>query len=204
MIKRKLFALLLLVPTLLYADAEQALNSFLTEVTTLRADFSQEVVRPGGEASQRSGGRFLLSRPGRFRWDYLTPYRQEIVSDGSRLWFYDTDLEQITVKPLEEGLGSTPALLLTGSERLDERFRVTPLSGSGGIDWVELVPLTESNFSSIRLAFQQQRLHTMEVIDGLGQITRIHFTAVERNPQLDQGLFDFTPPPGVDLLGDPG
>ena len=183
-------------------EATDALHAFFDEVRSLRADFSQELFDRTKGQLQHSSGSLAIQRPGKFRWDYLRPYRQEIVADGEKLWFYDTDLEQVTVKALEEGLGSTPAYLLTGDEPLESRFAVREIDPLGGWLRVELTPKEqEGNFETIRLSFEAGELVLMEVIDGFGQTTRFHFSAVERNPLLDGDLFQFVPPPGVDVLG---
>ena len=183
-------------------EATDALHAFFNDVRSLRADFNQELFDRTKGQLQHSSGTLAIQRPGKFRWDYLRPYRQEIVADGEKLWFYDTDLEQVTVKALEEGLGSTPAYLLTGDEPLESRFRITEIAPIGEWLRVELTPLEqEGNFDTIRLSFERGELVSMEVIDGFGQTTRFRFSAIERNPALEADLFHFVPPPGVDVLG---
>ncbi|GAB6040027.1 outer membrane lipoprotein chaperone LolA [Endothiovibrio diazotrophicus] len=183
-------------------EATDALHAFFDQVHSLRAKFTQELFDRQKGALQHASGTVAIQRPGRFRWDYLQPYRQQIVADGEKLWFYDTDLEQVTVKPLEEGLGSTPAFLLTGGEALESRFDIVEIAPLGGAQRVELTPKErEGQFDTIRLTFKGESLTLMEVVDSFGQTTRIAFSDVERNPSLPAGLFRFVPPPGVDVLG---
>ena len=200
--------LLLIHSQAVAGEAGEALRAFFREVQSLRAEFSQQLLNRDNGTLQRSSGTVWLQRPGRFRWDYLEPYRQEIVADGERLWFYDTDLEQVTVKALEEGLGTTPAFLLTGDQALEERFAIIelePLEGSGAKDAtqrVELTPLqTEGNFERIRLSFSDGELSAMEIVDSFSQVTRIEFSDLRRNPSIEPERFRFVPPPGVDVLG---
>lgn len=184
-------------------EATDTLHAFFSEVRALRAAFVQELFDRQKGQLQHSSGVLAIQRPGKFRWDYLRPYHQEIVADGERLWFYDTDLEQVTVKRLEEGIGSTPAFLLTGDEALESRFQISEIDPLAGLLRVELTPLEqESNFESIRLSFEGRDLALMEVIDSFGQTTRFHFSALERNPVIAADTFHFVPPPGVDVLGE--
>ena len=184
-------------------EGERATRAFFEQVQSLRAHFTQELVQAGSGTLQRSSGEVVLQRPGRFRWDYREPFRQVIVADGERLWFYDTDLEQVTVKDLEEGLGGTPAALLTSRRPLDESFKLAELPAVDGLARAELRPKArDGNFESIQLGFRGGELESMEIIDSFGQLTRLGFSAVERNPKLDPALFRFTPPAGVDVIGD--
>ena len=145
----------------------------------------------------------MMQRPGKFRWDYLEPYKQLIVSDGSKIWIYDTELEQVTVKPIESGLSDTPALLLSGDKPLDQAFVITDLGENGGLEWVELMPkVSDTSFERVRLGFGKDDLQGMELVDNFGQTTRLDFTNLKRNPAVEQSLFAFTPPPGVDVIGE--
>ncbi len=180
------------------------LEAFLAEIRTLRARFVQEIVDEAGAPVQRSSGTVAVLRPGRFRWDYREPYRQLIVADGERLWIYDEDLAQVTVRPQAEALARTPLQILTGrAGRALEGFRVRELGLREGVEWVELSPAGdggEADFERILVGFDGPRLARMELVDAFGQTVRLRFEAVERNPQLDPSLFRFEPPPGVDVV----
>ncbi len=182
---------LFLFPALAFADP---LEAFLKDLHTLEAAFVQVVTDEGGEVLERSEGKVWLKRPGRFRWEYQRPYRQLILADGRRLWIYDPDLEQVTVKPLS-ALGETPASLLASEEPL-EGFDVE-VEGS----WVLLRPRSrEMGFETLRLGFEGGELRAMVLRDALGHVTRIALRDVRRNPPLDDALFTFTPPPGADVI----
>lgn len=201
-------ALLLLVAMLapvsvLAGDATQRLHAFFSEVHTLSADFDQTVLDPNHRQIQSAQGRLYLQRPGRFRWDYTTPYKQLLVGDGKKVWFYDTELEQVTVKNQGAALGGSPALLLSGDRPLEQSFKITERGTQDGLDWLELSPKTkDTEFSSVRLGFRGDALEAMELTDGFGQTTHLHFTHERRNPPLDNALFKFDPPEGVDVVGD--
>jgi len=187
--------------TLLAGVAGDRLQQFLDGTRTLSADFIQHQqgeMRAGtGEAS----GHLLISRPGRFRWDYLTPYRQLIIADGERLWIYDSDLEQVTVKAQAEALGSSPAQLLSGTLDL-QGFAVVETGERDGVAWIEIKPQGDDNeFSEVHLGFSPEGLHAMRMRDNLGNDTLIYFSNLANNIAIEPGKFSFTPPAGVDVLG---
>jgi outer membrane lipoprotein carrier protein len=195
---------LLLSQSVLAADsASEKLTIFLQSVVTFKAQFEQVVLGPQGEVIETAPGKFILARPGKFRWDYLNPYPQEIVADGTRIWFYDVDLEQVTVQPQKEALTDTPATLLSGEMLPDEKYQVTDLTSDDGYAWVELIPKdAESNFQSVRFAFDDQGLRQMIMRDSFDQYTRLIFSDVSENMELDEKTFVFVPPEGVDVVGD--
>jgi len=184
-------------------EAATRVDAYLASVKTLSADFAQVVRNRDGQVVDRASGTLSLSRPNRFRWDYRQPYLQTIVADGERLWLYDSDLEQVTVRALEAGLGSTPAMLLSGSGKVTDAFTSVALERQGEWTWARLRPRQEgSDFDAVALAFDARgELAAMELRDKLGQATVIEFGNVRRNPSLDQALFRFEPPPGADVIG---
>jgi outer membrane lipoprotein carrier protein len=185
--------------------APELLRAFLAETVTLEARFSQVLLEADSEHSQVSEGRFYLHRPQRFRWDYTTPVPQLVVADGEHLWLYDPDLEQATVRRLDDGLSSTPAMLLSGNGSLEETFRIGAAYVEDGFDWVELAPRSgDADFAAMRVGFVDGLLASMELIDALGQTTIIRFEEVEVNLPLEASLFEFVPPPGADVIRDEG
>ena len=185
--------------------ATDRLNVFVKEVTTFKADFIQTVLDPQGEVVEEAKGQFLLERPGKFRWDYQEPYPQQIIADGERIWFYDTDLEQVTVQLQQEVLADTPATLLSGEDLPEDKYVVTDVPSDDGMAWVKLVPKeVESNFQTVTLAFDQYGLWQMVMQDSFGQRTRLVFHQVQENVTLNQDDFVFIPPEGVDVVGDSG
>jgi outer membrane lipoprotein carrier protein len=184
-------------------DAVARVEAYLGSLKTLSADFSQVVRDRDGRIVDRASGTLSLSRPNRFRWDYTKPYLQTIVADGERLWLYDSELEQVTVRALEAGLGSTPAMLLSGAGRIADAFESLGSERAGEWTWYRLRPKQSgSDFESVGLAFGTQgELAAMELRDKLGQTTVIEFGRLRRNPALDATLFRFDPPPGADVIG---
>ncbi len=170
------------------------------------ATFNQVVRSRDDQIVDRASGTLSLSRPDRFRWDYQQPYLQTIVADGRRLWLYDSDLGQVTVRDLEQGLGSTPAMLLSGAGKVGEAFVSVGVQRQGDWTWSRLRPKQDgSDFEQVSLAFDRSgELAAMELRDKLGQATVIEFGAVRRNPPLDERLFRFEPPPGADVIGRAG
>jgi outer membrane lipoprotein carrier protein len=189
-----------LMPELLLADR---VSDYFAGLETIQADFEQTVVDSHGDLVQDSGGRVWMQRPGRFRWDYRTPYRQLIVADGERLWTYDEDLEQATVKKMDAALSSTPAMLLSGYRPLAEVMDWQPDEDDDRFDWFRLKPRADdAAVETVRIAFENERLAMIEVVDGFGNHTRIRFSAMQRNQELDSGLFQLQLPPGTDIIGD--
>lgn len=184
-------------------EGTDRLQAFLDNVRTLEADFSQTLIDQRGRAVQSSSGSFMLNRPGLFRWDYRKPYEQEIVADGKRIWVYDSDLEQVTVKDQDEALGSSPAALLAGTEAVQQRFTIKELPEAEGLFWVELTPKqADGGFEQLRLGFGDQGLASMEMFDSLGQQTLFTFRNMIPNRPLKADLFRFQAPPGTDVIGE--
>lgn len=181
----------------------QHLKKFLEHSNSLQADFSQVQVDENGNPGKKSSGVFFLQRPGKFRWDYLKPYNQEIVSNGGKVWFYDKDLEQVTAKRLNDAIGSTPALLLSGEVALENNFTIEKQVFDEGIYWIKLVPKSEeSGFKYVLLGLDGDTLAGMELNDNFGQLTRIYFNNVKVGVKFPPTAFEFTPPAGVDTFED--
>lgn len=177
------------------------LKLILHSSSALYADFKQVNLDKLGHASQTSWGKFYLNRPGKFRWNYEKPFVQEIVSNGGKVWFYDADLEQVTIKKLDDSLGSTPALLLTGQVNVEEKFKLEDQGGEEGMNWIKLSPKDEeSGFKYILIGINKGQLGGMELSDNFGQLTRIYFSNIQLNPVLNDSLFNFKPPKGVDVF----
>jgi outer membrane lipoprotein carrier protein len=184
-------------------DAVSRLNEFVGEVTSFQAQFSQMVLDSEGNLIEEADGEFLLSRPGKFRWDYVTPYAQQIVADGQRIWFYDEDLEQITVKNQDAALADTPAGLLSGKSMPEDAYNIRAINKDDGLQWVEMTPKDDdSSYQRVQLAFDKTGLQQMLMTDAFDQHTRLLFSEVKINPAIDDNRFDFTPPAGVDVVGD--
>lgn len=181
---------------------------FFDGLRALTAEFEQTTRDPAGVVTQRARGELKILRPGRFLWQYTSPYRQLIVTDGATLWVYDPDLEQVTVSRLDNSAGNTPALLLSTDRPLDELFEITGPSEAEGLTWVVLTPRTpDAAFARTRLGFDTGpagagMLRVMEIVDGFGQTLRIRLSRVRRNPALDPKVFEFIPPEGVDVVGE--
>ena len=187
------------------ASAEQTpieqLKSFLASTSSLTADFKQVTLDENEQPTQTSYGEFFLSRPGKFRWSYKKPFIQEIVSSKNKVWFYDADLEQVTIKKLDESLGSTPALLLSGDIDLEENYTLQQQGIDEDLQWIKLSPKNEeSSFNYILIGLTDGVLGGMELSDNFGQLTRIYFSNIKRNKQLDNAIFEFTAPEGVDVF----
>jgi outer membrane lipoprotein carrier protein len=200
-----LILILLLAPFAIAhaADGKALLKQFLQGLTTLEADFQQTLEQPDGGGVIFSSGTFYLKRPGKLRWEYDPPNDQLIVADGKRIWLYDKELEQVSHRSQKAALEGTPAQLLSSTGPLEQHFEIKDLGVQAGLNWLELLPRDkDSQFHSLRLGLDDKQLLRMEMADNFGQTTRFEFSHMQRNPQLDDELFDFTPPSTVDLIGD--
>ncbi len=179
------------------------IERYLAELQALEARFEQQLYDAQGRLIETSSGHFYLQRPNRMRWEYTTPYQQQIISDGSRVWIYDADLEQVTVRSLTHSLDYTPAAILLSKRPLSETFMIRKRPPTPGLEWIELIPHSEeASFATIRIGFDGQQLRQMALADRIGQLTHLKFTELNHNPVLDAALFVFDPPPGVDVFID--
>jgi len=184
------------------AASVERFQSYLRTTQAAKADFQQKVFDKSGKLVQESRGSFSFLRPGRFRWTYVKP-PQLIVGDGERVWIHDSDLNQVTVRRASRVLGSTPAALLAGASDLAKSFELVEAGTKDGLEWLEAKPREkESGFERIRLGMSVSGVEAMELVDHFGQTTVLRFSNMERNPQFDAGTFRFTPPKGVDVLGE--
>lgn len=185
------------------AAGRQKVEGFLQGLQSLQAQFKQTLTDRNGLTVEQASGTLAIRRPDRFRWDYREPNEQVIVADGSRIWLYDADLEQVTVRKLDDTLSATPAMLLSGQGNLQDNFNVTQTAQEGGIFWVRMQPKRDdTDFKWVRLGFDGNTLKFMQLADKLGQTTHLEFSQLERNSAVDPSRFTFTVPPGADVIGD--
>lgn len=185
------------------ADGIASLNAFFSQTNAMRASFHQLVNDSQGRKVQEVEGTMQLQRPNKFRWDYKKPYEQQIVSDGQQVFLYDTELQQVTIRELSKAVGSSPASLLAGGAAVDKSFVLKDMARNDGLDWVMALPKEkDSGFDRVLLGFKDNQLSRMEMVDSFGNTTYIRFDHVERNPVLQAATFLFTPPKGVDVVGE--
>ncbi len=193
------------MPLPVWAAQPAQVQRYFQDLKSLRADFIQRVFDERSQIVQSSSGQMLMQKPGKFRWNYRTPAEQIIVADGDRLWAYDVDLAQVTVRKLDKALSVTPLALLSGAAPIEDTFTVGEARNRDGLAWYELTPKQpQPEFRLLRVAFKAELLVSLELEDGFGQRTRLDFQKLERNPALDPALLKFAPPPGVDVVGDAG
>ncbi|MCG8465509.1 MAG: outer-membrane lipoprotein carrier protein LolA [Xanthomonadales bacterium] len=191
------------------------LRAFSTDLSSLKAEFIQYAFDLDGQREE-STGNMLMQKPDRLRWDYITPFEQRIIADGTQVWTYDVDLDQVTVRDQGEALSRSALSALTDSARLDRYFELENAGEEEGLNWVRLLPRqhngegsgdneeagNDHEFEQIVLGFKDNELRRMLIADRLGQNTDIVFTSMIRNVSLEPALFQFTPPEGVDVIGD--
>jgi outer membrane lipoprotein carrier protein len=192
------------VATSAIAGARDDLSAFTKNLKGLDGQFSQQVYDANGKLKESSSGRVALAAPRLFRWEYAKPYEQLIVADGKRVWVYDPDLEQVTRRAQGAEEQNSPLAALIDPTRLDRDYVIKEAGTADGLEWLALSPRKgdDAGFQSARLGFGEQGLATMQVVDALGQKTQIRFSGWQRNPAFAKGTFEFTPPKGVDVVGE--
>jgi outer membrane lipoprotein carrier protein len=185
-------SLLILAPaSLLAADGGQRLDDYLKGLSSLKSSFKQYTFNADRTQMMEASGTLYLQRPGRFRWEYDSPNHQVIVADGKRVYLHDLDLDQVSHQSQAKALRGTPALLLAGGGPIEEHFEAKPIESSDGRAWVELTPkASDTDVVSIELGFGGDELESMIMEDSFGQMTRLNFSATQRNPRLDPELFE--------------
>ena len=183
------------------AGGLEQLREFLEQTRSARGAFTQKVLRASGQTLESTSGQFAFTRPGKFRWDVQRPFEQLMVADGEQLWFYDKDLNQVTIRKLGDALGSTPAAILFGSSELDKGFTLKALDERDGVAWVEALPKsTEQGFDRIAIGLRDGLPVAMEVRDAFGRTSMFAFSGIERNAQIEPQSFSFTPPQDADIV----
>lgn len=198
--------ILLLLTTAVASAADTArarLDAFAKGITSISADFAQQVYDPNGAAGKGSSGTLALKAPRQFRWDVAKPYQQFIVADGEKVWVYDPDLEQVTVRAQGTEEAHSPLTVLTDLSQLDRDFSTSEQGARDGMAWLRLKSKDkEPQFAWCDLGFDASGLARMDFEDSLGNRTTITFSHWQRNPKLPDGTFHFVPPKGVDVIGD--
>ncbi len=204
LLKSLLVLAALSVSTLALANGREQLAGFTKNLKGLDGRFEQRVYDPNGRQTEVATGSVRLSAPRQFRWEYQPPSAQLIVADGDRIWIYDADLEQVTVRNQNSAEQASPLALLIDPVELDRQYKVVEAGKADGMEWLELTPKKpdDAPFLKARLGFGPQGLARMELNDTLGQRTVLAFSAWTRNPAFAKNLFRFVPPPGVDVVGD--
>lgn len=182
-------------------DGMRVLRAYLDRLGTLSADFHQQVIGRDLEPIDDARGRVVLKKPGRFRWDYSEPYERVISADGERVWLYEADLEQVTIRRLDAGLGETPAALLTGAADVLDHFDYHGSAVDGEMRWLRLQPRSaEADFAGIELGFSDGELQRIFLTDRLGQLTQIYLTGIDQGADFPDEFFRFEVPDGVDVI----
>jgi outer membrane lipoprotein carrier protein len=201
-------ALLLLVsicaPALAAESARSRMEAFSANLQSVRADWTQTVTAANGDIGEEARGTLALEAPRQFRWEALEPYRQLIVADGQKVWVYDPDLLQVTVRDQGAAEAHSPLTVLTDLSQLDRDFVASESGERDGLAWLKLVSRApEPEFEYAELGFSDSGLERMIFKDLLGNVTEIRFDDWQRNAELPADTFRFTPPDDVDVIGDP-
>jgi outer membrane lipoprotein carrier protein len=199
-----LAACALLVPALASASALDQFKSFVSSTKSARGEFTQRQVKMmdgTAKVSNQSAGTFVFARPGKFIWTYQKPYEQLLQADGEKLYIYDKDLNQVTVKQLGNALGSSPAAILFGSNDLEKNFTLKDGGTKDGLEWLEATPKTkDTTFERIGIGLKDGVPAAMELRDTFGQVSVLSFRKFEKNPPIAADQFRFVVPKGADVF----
>lgn len=190
------------MPASAATGAQEQLRAFVDQIKSATGSFAQYVVSGSkGQARAPQRGNFSFQRPGKFKWDVTQPYAQQIVSDGKEVFQIDPDLNQVTVRPVNKAIGSSPAAILFGSGSLEQNFKVSPLPDQDGLAWLRAVPRDgEAGFVHIEIGMRDNLPVQVRLLDAFGQTTRVDLSNVIPNPSLPASTFTFNPPAGVDVV----
>lgn len=203
MISRLLFVLFLILSLSANATGLERIKEYFQNIQSASADFHQVVTDKQGHKTQDVTGVMQLQKPNKFRWDYNKPFVQQIIGDGEKIWLFDPELNQVTVRSFTKAAGSSPAALLAGGKEMERSFVIKDASRKGTLEWVLAVPkIGETGFERLFLGFKGDALMEMELHDSFGNRTAIQFINVVRNPKLSADLFKFTPPRDADVFGE--
>lgn len=204
--RTSLLVLATMVSSLSHADnaASQNLNALLAKIGSMQAKFEQHTLDPKNQPLQTLQGEMQVKRPGLFRWDTQKPFAQQIIANGQSVWVYDPDLQQATRHKLDQQVGNTPALLLSGdSKKIASSFSVSQEKAPGKLSVFILKPRDkEAVFESLRVTFNGSQLNSMQLKDSLGQRTDISFSQIQVNGKIAESIFQFTPPKDVDVINE--
>jgi outer membrane lipoprotein carrier protein len=201
------FATILALPGIASAAALEQFKSFVATSKSAKGEFIQRQIKADSAAQEKqktaapSSGNFLFARPGKFIWTYQKPYEQVLQADGEKLYIYDKDLNQVTIKKLGNALGSSPAAILFGSNDLDKNFTLKEAPSKDGVEWLQAIPKTkDTTFESIRIGLRDGAPVAMELRDAFGQVSELTFTKFEKNPPIPADRFKFVVPNGADVF----
>lgn len=199
-----LAALLIAIPAFAGASALDQFRSFVSSTKAAKGEFTQRQMKMmdgTAKVSNSASGTFVFARPGKFIWTYQKPYEQLLQADGEKLYIYDKDLNQVTVKPLGDALGSSPAAILFGSNDLEKNFTLKEAGAKGGLEWLEAIPKAkDTSFERIGIGLKDGVPQAMELRDSFGQVSLLSFSKFEKNPPMAAGQFRFVVPKDADVF----
>ena len=182
-------------------EARQSIQAFLDSATRYSARFVQQLVDEEGVVLEEGSGEFWLQRPDKFRWHYAPPMERVLVSDGTRIWMHDVELEQITIRSADGTLEQTPAGLLVGSPTALDNYQLSIRERMGKQIYIGLSPKdAQSDFKDIVLGLEDNKLISLVLADRFGQQTVIQFTDIRINPPIAAALFSLEIPAGTDVI----
>jgi outer membrane lipoprotein carrier protein len=192
------------LPVVVHASALEQFKSFVANTKSAKGEFVQQQIKMVDgkpKVSKTANGSFMFARPGKFIWTYLKPYEQTLQTDGDKLYIYDKDLNQVTIKALNGALGASPAAILFGGGELEKNFNLKEVGAKQEMEWLEAVPKAkDSQFEHIGIGMKDGLPIALELRDSFGQISLVTLKAVEKNAVFKADQFKFVVPAGADVF----
>ena len=184
-------------------DLVKKLQARYDSTTGFRADFTQEVESATLGQKVESRGTVAFKKPGRMRWEFTEP-KQTLVSDGKFFWLYQPADKQVLKTPFQQAFTSTtPASFLLGVGRLEQDFTASLKGETPETYQLRLTPKKDPEaigLLDLTVDAKTFDIQQATVTDPLGNITRLHFSNIDRSAPLEDALFHFTVPAGVDVI----
>jgi outer membrane lipoprotein carrier protein len=193
---------LLFAPIVAFAAPSDDLRALTKDLRALSGEFSQATLDAAGNPMKTLSGSFSIAKGGKFRFDYVKPYKQVLVSDGAKFSTYDADLAQMTVRKLDQSLAATPLAVLSGSAAIDSVFTLKESPDADGLQWVTTVSKqADAAVSDLRFGLSSGNLKALMWTDNFGKRTLMKFNTLTRNGAVNDATFAFSPPAGTEIVG---
>lgn len=204
-ITKLIFIFCIFLSQTVYATAADDVTRLLNAIHTMQANFTQTIYDNHQRPIQKSYGQMQLQRPGKFRWNITKPMPQLIIANQSRIWIYDPDLQQVTVRTIKHVAGEAPALLLSQVDHtLSNEYDVSAAAANNASNEVyTLIPKKSDNmFTSIEIKFVNKEIKEMRLQDNLGHTTKVDFQQIKMNAPIASSQFIFKAPANTDVVNE--
>ena len=186
-------------------ELAQKLQSRYEETKTMTADFKQSTSVPMTTRKRLGAGKVVIFKPGRIRWDYQTPDKQVLISDGKKVSMFIANSAQMVVQPVSEYINSDVTYaFFAGTGNIVRDFKVLPPERQADANFkaIKLVPKTaHPQVDYLHVWIDENfMVRRLEIVDHFGSITDLAFSNITRNAPVPPETFAFTPPLGTEII----